>query len=216
MRKRIDITGQRFGRLVAIQEVPTTDHIRRYLCQCDCGRQKVVRMDLLRTGRTKSCGCLNREITSRRLTRNLTGQRFGRLTVLHRSAKHHPSQNDAVWTCRCDCGNRVDVLSRYLLNGETKSCGCWKVEHGKRLRAYEERKYRKNGVYLPALRRKVRADSGTGVKGVSLDKRTGRYRATLTIRRHRHYLGSFRRFEDAVQARKVAEEKYYRPLLRDS
>ncbi|WP_353949186.1 hypothetical protein ABNN70_06590 [Sporolactobacillus sp. Y61] len=213
MRRRIDITGQRFGRLVALREVLSEDHVRRYLCQCDCGSQKVIRMYQLRAGKTKSCGCLNREITSAKLTYDLTGKRFGRLTVLHRSDKHHKSQNNAVWTCSCDCGNTIDVLSKYLLNGETKSCGCWKSDHGRWLRAYEEKRYRKNGVYVPLLRSKVRADSSTGVKGVSLIRESGKYRASLTIRGKRHYLGEFKRLEDAARARKAAEEKYYKPFL---
>lgn len=58
MGKLIDSTGQRFGRLVAIQFVGQDKHRNaRWLCQCDCGRKHVVLGFDLRTGRTKSCGC---------------------------------------------------------------------------------------------------------------------------------------------------------------
>lgn len=57
---------------------------------------------------------------------DLTGQRFGRLTVLHRDA-NRIWQNGAIsvrWVCRCDCGATVTVLANSLRKGATKSCGC--------------------------------------------------------------------------------------------
>lgn len=53
---------------------------------------------------------------------DLTGKKFGKLTVLERSQKKSKSGH-ALWNCRCDCGNEVTVLSHHLKNG-TVSCGC--------------------------------------------------------------------------------------------
>lgn len=69
MPKIIDITGQRFGRLVAIersQNVARTNAPSRpaWLCACDCGIRKVVSKACLISGLAKSCGCLRRETTS--------------------------------------------------------------------------------------------------------------------------------------------------------
>jgi hypothetical protein len=50
--RRIDITGQRFGKLVAVEK-----ELGRWRCVCDCGGSSVVRASNLRTGSTKSCGC---------------------------------------------------------------------------------------------------------------------------------------------------------------
>jgi hypothetical protein len=55
--KAVDIAGQRFGRLVVIKK----EEKSYYLCRCDCGKEKVIRADHLRNGKTKSCGCLNDE-----------------------------------------------------------------------------------------------------------------------------------------------------------
>lgn len=52
---------------------------------------------------------------------NLEGKVFGRLTVLYRNGSKN---RNAVWHCRCDCGNEVDVRSDSLRNGRTNSCGC--------------------------------------------------------------------------------------------
>lgn len=58
MRKRKDITGQRFGKVVAISPATQNPDGRwNWLCQCDCGIQFVTRSASLLSGGTKSCGC---------------------------------------------------------------------------------------------------------------------------------------------------------------
>jgi len=56
----IDITGQRFGRLVAVRQSPSRGGRRRWVCQCDCGKQADVSGYHLRSALVKSCGCLRR------------------------------------------------------------------------------------------------------------------------------------------------------------
>lgn len=58
--------------------------------------------------------------------KDLTGQRFGRLTVKGFSQKDR--HNKGHWVCQCDCGNVVDVETHQLKSGKTKSCGCLKSE----------------------------------------------------------------------------------------
>lgn len=63
---------------------------------------------------------------------DLTGQRFGRLTVVKKSDER--SHGSVKWVCKCDCGNTKVVVGRSLRKGYTKSCGCiprgHKIEHG--------------------------------------------------------------------------------------
>lgn len=58
---------------------------------------------------------------------DLTGQVFGRLTVLHR-AQGVKKKGRAAWECRCECGNTKVVIGKDLRNGKTKSCGCLRGE----------------------------------------------------------------------------------------
>lgn len=60
--RRIDISGKKFGRLLAIRFVPPEG----WLCKCSCGKSKVIRGSHVRYGITKSCGCLNSEVTAAR------------------------------------------------------------------------------------------------------------------------------------------------------
>lgn len=54
--------------------------------------------------------------------KDLTGLRFGRLTVVCRAGSNERGR--AMWECLCACGNYVTVVGKLLLNGDTKSCGC--------------------------------------------------------------------------------------------
>jgi hypothetical protein len=56
---------------------------------------------------------------------DLSGQKFGRLTVIERLfERRNHDYRSALWLCRCDCGNEVRTYAGYLKSGNTKSCGC--------------------------------------------------------------------------------------------
>ena len=65
---------------------------------------------------------------------NLSGQRFGRLTVIERAGEYRTRNDpkkpvtDLLWRCRCDCGNESFVLGCNLKAGRTKSCGCFQKQ----------------------------------------------------------------------------------------
>ena len=130
MGKLKDLSGQKFGKLIVIK----IDHIHKYksstviywLCKCDCGNECVVCGHNLSIGKTKSCGCLINGI------KDLTGQKFGRLTVLYRD--YSDSHNSIYWHCRCDCGVESNVRANALTSGNTKSCGCIQNENRKRIK----------------------------------------------------------------------------------
>jgi hypothetical protein len=111
-----DLVGQRFGRLAVIADSgERRGSFVVWECRCDCGATVRVSTGNLRSGNTRSCGCLRREARSA----DLTGQRFGRLTVMRRLP-----QPDGRCECRCDCGAATLVDPRNLKSGNTLSCGC--------------------------------------------------------------------------------------------
>ena len=71
MPKLIDLTGQRFGRLVVVKRADNSaDGRARWLCKCDCGQSKTVLGEHLKKGRTKSCGCAKSESSSKRFKKH--------------------------------------------------------------------------------------------------------------------------------------------------
>lgn len=137
-----DITGKKFNRLTAIKRVDSENGIR-YLFRCDCGKEKVIFKKAVVSGKTKSCGCLSNEKVHERCFKDLSGQKFGRLTALEVDRN---DKGKIYWLCKCDCGNSCTVLTNRLTSGHTKSCGCIEKEkignlnktHGK----YRTRIYR--------------------------------------------------------------------------
>nr|WP_297873513.1 hypothetical protein [uncultured Blautia sp.] len=113
-----DLTGKRFWMLVAEKYVGKGS----YLCKCDCGNEKIVKTGKLNSGEVKSCGCMK--------AKDLTGKRFGRLTVIKKDHIHIVPSGGKYWKylCKCDCGNEVSVLSNSLRNGAVVSCGCYRKE----------------------------------------------------------------------------------------
>lgn len=65
-RPAVDLTGQRFTRLVVIERVaPDVLHTHtRYRVRCDCGQERIVGPWSLKSGNSRSCGCLRRELAS--------------------------------------------------------------------------------------------------------------------------------------------------------
>ena len=121
-----DLCGLKFNHLTVVKYVDdyirkkTGQHIRRWECQCDCGKTKVIREDSLKSGHTKSCGCLSRK--------DIKGNRYGRLLVLE-SIPERNNNMSVLWRCRCDCGNIIVVPTAYLTSGNTKSCGCLQIDN---------------------------------------------------------------------------------------
>lgn len=122
MPKKLNLLGQKYGRLTVIAEAPSQKGNGAWLCQCDCGNQKIVLTRSLRSGNTQSCGCLHKEIVAKNFSRDITNQKFGNLIAIEptQDRKH----GSVVWKCQCDCGNIHYTTAELLLNGKTKSCGC--------------------------------------------------------------------------------------------
>lgn len=132
-----NLVGQRFEKLIVIGESIMVNGKSHSLCRCDCGNEKLIANGSLKTGNTKSCGCIKSE--------DLKGKKFGRLLVI---AKAKSKNNKGYSLCKCDCGNEKEIKNEFLKKGEAKSCNeCLKgySERLKRiLKGMKRRCYNKN------------------------------------------------------------------------
>lgn len=110
MAKRLDLTGQRFGKLVAIAPGERDGKRTTWRCRCDCGKEFTALTYDLSCGRRKSCGCWTE------VKVDFAGQRVGELTVLGRAPN---IGRCSAWHCRCACGEEL-VLKRADLNNYRK------------------------------------------------------------------------------------------------
>lgn len=132
MGKFIDLTGKKFERLTVLEKQDKKGNEWRWKCLCDCGNECLVTGVSLRTGGTRSCGCLKKE-SDRKPKGNavdMLGKTFYHLTVIERAGSNANGQ--AMWKCKCDCGNPEFVITTgdNLRRSHTRSCGCERRSHG--------------------------------------------------------------------------------------
>lgn len=213
MLKRIDLIGQRFGRLIVTENLAEKRYNEEaWACKCDCGKETIATRSQLTGGRKKSCGCLRKETPPNAL--DLVGQKFGKLMVIERAGK---TKNDnALWLCRCECGNIVKANATTLRRGELTTCGCETATRILNARNVLMNEKSIDGVQIPLLTKKVRSDSATGHKGIYKRSRKGNeyYEANITVKGKRKYAGPFKDLSDAIAARKWLEIKYHQPYIK--
>ena len=116
-----DLTGKKFNKLLVLETFRKNN--RSFCkCLCDCGKQTIVEKYSLKSGGTKSCGCLSKYSMEKE---NLTNKIFNRWTVLKFYGK---IGHKNYWLCRCECGTERLVNSTALKSGSSKSCGCLQRE----------------------------------------------------------------------------------------
>lgn len=165
-----DLTGKKFGRLTVIEQAedkirPNGEHVAMWKCICDCqsdnpNSEYVIKEGVsLKRGLCKSCGCYQSDSLRKRQTKNLIGKRFGRLTVVQLShyEELYGGGSHAIWKCICDCQKEKEnpeyiyIPSNSLTTGNTKSCGCYKMDRlieSLHLRKTENRYEKQDGYYI--------------------------------------------------------------------
>ena len=148
--------------------------------------------------------------------KDLTGQRFGRLTVLRLCEEPYISPSGKKtrrWICRCDCGREIVTTRKALLTGKKLSCGCLLSEAAAKRVDAAVGHY--DGTTISAIKpdRQANKNSRSGVKGVYWSDREQIWIAKITVRRKAITIGRYKTLDEAAAARREAEEKYFAPIL---
>lgn len=213
MNKIEDLTGRKFGRLTVIKRDTDQNPKRcsRWVCQCDCGNTKSVYRDKLLSGNTTSCGCAKKHVHMR----DLTGQKFGKLVALSRTEEK--CGNSYMWKCQCECGNICYVSGISLTSLKKQSCGCMYSEKRKeisgKMSKLRSEYYVGQTDVISLLPKKLRKNNTSGFTGVSFNKQTGTWRASICFQGKTYHLGSYPDIESATEARMIAESKIFGGFL---
>ena len=141
MGKLIELTGKKFGRWTVVSEAGRGK--RRavtWLCRCECGTQKVISGNNLRSGNTKSCGCLSQELSSRRnRTHGMYGTPVYKVWIRMRNRCNNPNN-----TAYKDYGGRgIKVCTRW------DSFETFYADMGERPKGLTIERIDNNGSYEP-------------------------------------------------------------------
>lgn len=219
MSKFIDISGQKFGRLTVVDFADIDKHNKaRWKCVCDCGKETIVGSNSLRRGHTKSCGCIKDEEMRNRFARH--GH-----TREYRKSSEYKSWIDMKRRCSSrnasryeDYGGRgITVCDRWISSFKNfledmghKPTPRHSIERIDVNGNYEPSNCKWADDYEQAKNRRSQKRSTTGVSGVKWHKTQHRYHVTIASNGKRFHIGSFTELEDAIKARKEAEQKYWK------
>ena len=230
MSNDIDLIGERFARLVVIDKseppkIEDNSKRRYWLCICDCGSEVIASTSSLRSERKKSCNCLQRDRTSKLGAKNDVLFIGDDVKIIDSNGKNFYvdrcvyddkiKNSDMYWFVTNIHGiNYVSssyhglnvYLHRYIMNPDNNNI----VDHidgdgtNNRLSNLRIVSQRKN-----TWNRGISSLNTSGYKGVSLVGRTQKWKASICVNRKNIHLGFFDDIQEAVEARKMAEIKYY-------
>lgn len=116
-KKGIDLTGRKFSRLTVISEQPKDkNNVRRWLCACDCGNEKVVYQNTLCSRTTKSCGCYSAELTSKRMS-----QGWSTIFTKEYLLREHKEKQRSLRDIAREQGCNVGCIIRYMRKFEIEA-----------------------------------------------------------------------------------------------
>lgn len=176
--KYIDLTNRKIGKLYIVRKgngryTKGGQYKATWICQCECGNIKEIDGEKLRRGSTVSCGCVRKEKIGNVNFNDITGQKFGMLTVVKFLEPSERENKNRSWLCKCDCGNYTQVNVSKLKNGHTQSCGCKVIAHISQVnRKYEHISKRLYSVYREMISRCTNPESheyhNYGGRGISV------------------------------------------------
>lgn len=210
------LVGQRFGNWTVISEI---DAIRS-LCKCDCGTIKPVTRTSLKQGTSKSCGCLSKYHARKRrkvckydltndygigYTRN--GDEF------YFDLEDFDKIKNYLWCCNKEGYLMTSIDGKmYRMHRVIMDCSDSKmwVDHIN----HDVKDNRKLNLRIVnnmqnQMNAKLRVNNASECAGVHYNKSKNRWIATIQVNKKRLFLGEYKDYEDAVNARKKAEDKYF-------
>lgn len=234
---REDLTGRRFGRLVVIKQAedyvtPGGSYKARWLCKCNCDEKEVIIIgEDLKSGKTKSCGCLIREATIRRNKEGhktniwedeifedehgqykigycyTTGNKFYVDLDDYELVKEH-CWSEIIHTDSVYSSLRAKINKKSIKM--TKLLGLEYYDHADRNTLNNRRYNLRPATPMENARNKsTQHNNKSGVSGVYQPKDSNTWIAYIAINKKRRHLGSFKNKEDAIKARLRAESTYF-------
>lgn len=204
--KLIDLTNLKFGKLTVIKRVSNDKNGKtRWLCRCDCGNDKIVRGNDLMFNKQTTCGWCN--------TYDLSGE-YGICTVSNGNQFIFDKDDyDLIkkYCWRVSPSGYVQSSNKIKLHRLIMNCPDNLVVDHISNNKLDNRKFnlRVCKQNENCMNHSLNSNNTSGVTGVSWHKASNKWIARIKVNYKTIYLGVFTNFEDAVKARKEAEDKYF-------
>ena len=220
-----DLTGQKFGMLTVVRQGDdyinnSGKHFARYLCKCDCGNEILVSVtaDMLKSGRTRSCGCLRKTIPQKMFKKenkkDLSGD-YGVVWATNTNEEIYFDLEDADEILKHSWGVDSQGYATTTINGKKVKMhtflGYPYYDHHNRNKLDNQKSnFVKCTTSENNTNKAKQSNNTSGFIGVSWHKQFGKWRARIQIDKKEVSLGLFDDIQDAIIARLTAEKEYYR------
>ncbi|KIL42064.1 hypothetical protein SD70_02450 [Gordoniibacillus kamchatkensis] len=216
MPKALELSGQRFGRWTVLRraDAPKNGCVM-WVCICDCGTQREVTGKYLKNGRSRSCGCLEKDV-------------FKVMITKHGLSKENRAEYATWIRMKERCFNKNNHrFKEYGARGITV-CDRWKESFENFLQDMGKKPSSKHSIdrknndgnYEPSnckwsiqteqtRNQRIRRDNTTNIPGVTWHKRLNKYRVRISVENKRISLGCADTLEEAKEMRLAAESKYW-------
>ena len=232
---KLDLSGKTFGKLTVIKNIGDDGFCHtKYECMCECGNITIVSDANLRYGHTKSCGCLvsekTREANKKYNEYDLSGE-FGigytsNNKPFYFDLEDYDKIKNLCWNIygegyvEARNGDRIEHLHRVVMGiSYDDEYSNIDVDHiGGHETRYDNRKINLRLATRShnLMNKRVQSNNTSGVTGVSYNSKTGLWEAQLWYHKKHMQLGVFSDKNDAIKARKNAEEKYFKEWSYDN
>lgn len=222
-----DFIGKTFGRLKVIRKSSVRKNGKIYwYCQCECGNYKDVQQQYLLNGRIKSCGCyasdktieFNKKTKKKYNTYDLTGE-YGigytsKGEEFYFDLEDYNLIKDYCWNINkygyvyANYNKKIIRMHRIIMNIDDPLI---EIDHIDCHKKHDNRKInlRYANDTINNINKDLYSNNTSGVTGVYWNKNINKWCPAIRLNNKLTYLGSYNNFDDAVQARKEAEEKYF-------
>lgn len=212
MPKRLDIVGNRYGRLIVKNYVQQNKHGKSvWECQCDCGEILAILGSCLTRGTTTSCGCVKSErLVEYNTTHGMKGTRTYNCWSNMKSRCNYPERWDAEYynLKGISYDERWESFENFYSDMGEVPDGMSLDRIDPNLDYYKDN-CRWTTDSMQAFNQVLRVNNTSGKTGVWFIEKSGKWAAAITHELEKEHLGTFNSFEDAVKAREEAELKYF-------
>ena len=230
----MDLCGQKFGKLLVVERVEdyidpkSQKHIKQYLCKCDCGTVKIVKGSSLKSGNTKSCGCVR---LANSIKANQNNKKFNKYDLSGEYGIGYTSKGEEFYfdledyekikgytwrvnkkgyvhtSLQFDNKRQVIMMHNLVMGNESDDVIIDHITHN--VNDNRKSQLRQTVHSQNNMNHSLYKNNTSGCSGVTWKEKNQKWEVRINVNKKRYNLGLYDDLNEAIKVRKEAEQKYF-------